>query len=300
MPSSAVLLGGGFDPLTMAWALASLGYVAGLAISRLPLSAEGRGWGGYLISYSLVTAAFLAVVGAGQVLNSLAESVSRGVAGEAGMEWVSPDQLPEIYFSLGVGAFTIMGLIAAIGVGTALIPIVGPALANVLSVVSTLPSMALTGTTLISFLLAAFLTIFVTLAPLLVPVGVVLIAVPGGKLKGIGAWLLSMGVVMWAVGPLIPAIGLIGCQALGTPCSLDEVTGITVDEEGNITDSSGVNIFQGTAEGLIAWLTNPKNNLIMKMWNFAIGSMFGFTLLSAAAAGLSRGIGGVAASLGIG
>jgi hypothetical protein len=56
----------------------------------------------------------------------------------------------------------------------------------------------------------------------------------------------------------------------------------------------------GTAEGLIGWMFNPQNNTVMKMWSFALGSMVAFTILSVTSAALSRAIGGVAASLGIG
>jgi hypothetical protein len=55
-----------------------------------------------------------------------------------------------------------------------------------------------------------------------------------------------------------------------------------------------------TAEGLIFWMFNVQDNTIMKMWSFTLGSMIAFSIMSVAAAALSRAIGGVAASLGIG
>ena len=272
-----------FNPLVLAWALVSLGYLAGLAISKLPLSPEGRGWGGYMVSYSLVTAAFLAVVGAGEALYEFAAGLVEG-----GVEpWVKPSELPGIYYNLTMNAFGIVAAAAVVGFGAAVIPIVGPALANVFSVVSMLPVMALTGTIILGALLAAFLTVFVTLAPLLIPFGVVLLAVPMGKLRGLGGWLIAMGIVLHAVAPALPAAGLLACQALGDPCTLEEL----VETE---------SVPKGSFDTLVTWLTDPANNVPMKMWRFAIGSMVGFALMTAAAAALSRGIGGIASSLGFG
>jgi len=279
------MAGLGFNPALLGFALASLGYAIGLALRYSPMP-EGRNWGGQLMSYSLITAMFLAVAGSGQILSSLASSISGMVAGEMGAEAVKVEEVPGIYFSVSARAMGILAAVAGISTATALIPIVGPSLANVLSVLVTLPSMALTGTMILSMIIAVTAMIFVTFAPVMIPVGVVLMAVPGGKLRGIGGWLIAMSLAMSAVGPLIPAVGLIACSHGGSiSCSLQDIT--SADIGGGTLESLFVQVFR-------------QDSIIMKMWSFTLGSMIAFSIMSVAAAALSRAIGGVAASLGIG
>jgi len=280
----------GFNPVMVGFALASLGYAIGLALQHAPLSAEGKSWGGSLISYSLLTAMFLAVVGSGEALHSLADSISKAVAGTGGIGIVKVEEIPIVYFKVAIKAMQILAAIAGTNTVLALIPIVGPPISNVLSVFSTLPSMALTGTMILSMVIAVTTMIFIEFAPVMIPIGVVLIAVPKGKLKGVGGWLIAMSLALAAVGPLIPGIGVMACGGGGGSCSLEEMT-----EPLNLDK-----LMIGTAEGLIGWLFNVEDNTIMKMWSFTLGSMIAFSIMSVAAAALSRAIGGVAASLGIG
>ena len=276
----------GFNPVMVGFALASLGYAIGLALHHSPLSAEGKSWGGSLISYSLLTAMFLAVVGSGEALHSLAESVSDAVAGAGGIETVKVEEIPVKYFTLAKNAVDILAFIAGTNTVLALIPIVGPPISNVLSVFSTFPSMALTGTLILSMVIAVTTMIFITFAPVMIPIGVVLITVPRGKLKGVGGWLIAMSLALAAVGPLIPGVGVKACGN----CTIDEMT----------TPIDPSKLFEGTAQGLIGWMFNVEDNMIMKMWSFTLGSIIAFSIMSVAAAALSRAIGGVAASLGIG
>jgi hypothetical protein len=97
--------------------------------------------------------------------------------------------------------------------------------------------------------------IFIEFAPVMIPIGVVLIAVPKGKLKGVGGWLIAMSLALAAVGPLIPGVGVIACGGGEGKCSLGEMT-----EPLDINKLMG-----GTAEGLIGWLFNVEDNTIMKM-----------------------------------
>jgi len=280
------MAGLGFNPVLLGFALASLGYAIGLALRYSPMS-EGRSWGGQLMSYSLLTAMFLAVVGSGQALSSLASSISGMAAGQMGAGAVSVEQIPGLYFRVSVNAMGILATIAGASTAAALIPIVGPALANVLSVLATLPSMALTGTMILGMIIAVTAMIFITFAPVMIPLGIVLIAVPGGKLKGLGGWLIAMSLALSAVGPLIPAVGLIACSNGGsTSCTLADVT-------------TKPNTLGGAIEGLLGQVFK-EDSVIMKMWSFTLGSMIAFSIMSVTAAGLSRAIGGVAANLGIG
>lgn len=268
----------------LAWALVSLGYAIGLALHRLPLpGGSGSSWGGHLVSYSLVSAGVVAVIGSANTLNNLVMQV-QGAVGVAG----SPcESLPELYSALGQKAFWLLAAITGIGMGTALIPIVGPAIANVFSVVASFPSLALTVTLITSFTLMVFLTVFGSLAVVLAPAGVALMAVPAGKLKGIGAWFIAAGIAFAAAGPYIPTIGLIACSAgEQTQCTFDDIFNPL---------SSFNDVFS-----LVTWIFDPQNNAIMKMWRFALGSLAGWGIVMAAAAALSKGIGGVAASLGFG
>jgi len=280
----------GFNPVVVGFALASLGYVIGLALQYSPLSAEGKSWGGSLISYSLLTAMFLAMVGSGQALHSLADSISKTVASAGGIETVNVEEIPQTYLNVAVRAMGILAAVAGTSTVLALIPIVGPPISNVLSVFSTLPSMALTGTMILSMIIAVTTMIFITFSPAMIPIGVVLIAVPRGKLKGVGGWLIATSLALATVGPLIPGVGVIACGGVEGNCSLGEMA--------KPFDPAELTI--GTAEGLIGWLFNVENNMIMKMWSFTIGSMIAFSIMSLAAAALSRAIGGVAASMGIG
>jgi hypothetical protein len=283
------MAGLGFNPVLLGFALASLGYAIGLAFRYSPMS-EGRSWGGQLMSYSLLTAMFLAVAGSGEALGSLASSISGIVVGQAGLETVRDvGEIPSLYFTVATNAMGILAAIAGSSTALALIPIVGPTIANVLSVFSTLPSMALTGAMILSMIIAVTAMIFITFAPAMIPVGVVLIAVPGGRLKGLGGWLIAMSLALTAVGPLIPAVGLVACRQGGASCSLSDMS----------QKMDWGKVFSGTVEGLLGKMFD-QNSIIMRMWSFTLGSMIAFTIMSVTAAALSRAIGGVAASLGIG
>jgi len=278
---------GGLGEYTaLAWALVSLGYAVGLALHRLPLpGGHGSSWGGHLISYALVSAGFLAVIGSASAVNNLVQMV-QGAIGQTGTQC---QDLPLVYQALGQKAFVLLAAITGIGMGAALIPIVGPAIANVFSVVASFPGLALSVTLITSFTLMVFLTVFGSLAVVLAPVGVALMAVPAGKLKGIGAWLIAAAIAFAAAGPYIPTIGLVACSAgEQAGCSLDDVVG-----------SSPQNFF-GDVFSIVTWIFDPQNNMLMKMWRFALGSLAGWGIVMAAAAALSKGIGGVAASLGFG
>jgi hypothetical protein len=279
----------GFNPVFIGFALASLGYAIGLAIHHLPLPGEGKSWGGSLISYSLLTAVFLAIVGAGQVLSSLATDVSKTVAGAGGLERVSVEELPFKYFNVTTRAMGILAGIATIGTALSLTPIVGPAISGIISVLSTLPSMALTGTMILSLIIAVTTLVFVTFAPVMIPLGIVLLSVPGGKLRGLGGWFIAMSLALSAVGPLIPAIGVKVCNMSGMTCTLDEMT-----RRWSPSDALT------SVQGLTTYIFNIDNNDITKLWVFTLGSMVAFSIMSVAAAALSRAIGGIASSLGIG
>lgn len=265
----------------LAWILATLGLAIGLILHKMP-SSEMRGWGDQLIGYSILTAGFIAIVGSGQMLSQLALNISRQIGVS---EWMDPQKLPSFYYGIGHASYIALIAITSIGMASAFIPVVGPALANMFSVVSTLPSLALTGATILSFMLASILTIFVTLAPLVIPLGVVLIAVPGGKLKGLGGWLIAMSMALNAVGPLIPSVGFMACRMEGTAdCDLGILQ--------NLAYNSVVDI--------VNWLASPEGSIVMGAWRFAIGSFAAFSIMSLVLVALSKGIGGVASSLGIG
>lgn len=270
----------------VAWALIALGYGIGLALHKVPLpGGHGSSWGGQLISYALVSAGFIAILGTANAFNAIVGMVSQAISAER----TPCADLPNIYMGLGMKAFTILAIITGIGMGTALIPIVGPAIANLFSVVASLPGLALSVTLITGFTLMVFLTVFGSLAVALAPIGVALLAVPGGKLKGIGGWLLAASLAFAAAGPYIPAIGLIACSAgEAKPCSLDDVASTDLGRT-----------FQNVFD-LVGWLLNAQDNTIMRMWRFALGSLAGWGIVMAAASALSKGIGGVAASLGFG
>ncbi len=269
---------------SLAWALVSIGYAVGVGLKKLPLpGGSGSSWGGQLMSYALVAAGVVAVLGTANAFNTIINTVYSSITASR----VECQNLPEIYQGLGTNAFTTLAVITAIGMGTALIPIVGPAIANVFSVVASLPGLALSVTLITAFTLMVFLTVFGSLAVVLAPAGVALLAAPGGKLKGIGAWFIAACLAFTAAGPYIPTIGLLACGAgdLNT-CNLQELTSPL---------SGFTNVFD-----LVRWLFDPQNNQVMKMWRFALGSLAGWGIVMAAAAALSKGIGGVAASLGFG
>jgi hypothetical protein len=274
------------DYAALAWALVSLGYAIGLALHRLPLpGGSGSSWGGYLISYALVSAGFVAVLGIANSFNTIVVSFQSAVHAEG----MACESLPDIYLSLGMKAFTLLAVMTGVGMGASIIPIVGPAIANVFSVVAAFPGLALSVTLITSFTLMTFLAVFGSLAVALAPAGVALMAVPGGRLKGIGAWFVAAAIVFTAAGPYIPAIGRMACEAeKGVTCNIDKL--VTPFDEGT---------FKGVFD-LVGWLFNPTDNELMKMWRFALGSLAGWGILMAASAALSKGIGGVAASLGFG
>jgi hypothetical protein len=244
---------------------------------------SGSQWGGYLMSYSLAAAGIIAVLGTASAVTNLISSVQ----GEVPAARYACESLPQLYMDLGMKAFTLLGVLTGIGMGTALIPIVGPAIANVFSVVATVPGLALSITLITAFTLMTFITIFGSLAVALAPAGIALMAVPGGKTKGIGSWFVAASIVFTAVGPFIPAFGLYACGVGDmNACSLEELTSPA---------STFTDVFS-----LVAWLFDPANNALMKMWRFALGSLAGWGILMAASAALSKGMGGVAASLGFG
>lgn len=289
MPITCSLsLGGsgiGFNPVALGWALAAVGYGVGLLLHFSPTpGARGREWGGLLMSYSFLSAGFLAVA-------SLLSTIPLTIQGYIPVQGAECEQVPGIYLDLGTLAYEVLAVIAGVGMGSALIPIVGPAIANMFSVVSVVPSMILSGVMIIAFTLTAFLTVFGTLAPILFPVGVALMAFPAGKLKGLGAWMIAAALVFATAAPFIPYLGSLAC-GLGDPGA-----------EGCDWSRFKPGLF-GIGEQVgevIKWIFAPaEQNGLMKMWRFALGSMAGWGILMLASMALSRGIGGIAASLGFG
>jgi hypothetical protein len=122
----------------------------------------------------------------------------------------------------------------------------------------------------------------------MIPLGIVLLSVPGGKLRGLGGWFIAMSLALSAVGPLIPAIGVMVCNMSGRTCTLDDVT-----RQWNASDIGN------SLQGLVGYIFHSDSD-IMKLWVFTLGSMIAFSIMSVAAAALSRAIGGIASSLGIG
>ena len=152
----------------LGFVLAGIGYGVGLLFSGAP-SYEARRWSGELISYSLVTAGFLALLTAlGKTVSWVSDIVFKEVKGLGFSPSACPGVL-EVYSHLGQKAVMMLATIAGIGIATAIIPIVGVALANVLSVVASFPAMVLTGIILISYTLLAFLAVFGVFAVALVP-----------------------------------------------------------------------------------------------------------------------------------
>jgi hypothetical protein len=205
-----------------------------------------------------------------------------------------------MYANLGIRAFSLLGIMTGIGMGTSLIPIVGPAIANIFSVVSTVPGLALSVTLITAFTLMVFITVFGSLAVALAPLGIALIAVPGGKAKGIGSWLVAAAIVFAIMGPFIPVFGLKACEAGMATNSNDQNPKPTNEcDIGELTTPLSPDDFKDVFS-LVTWMFDPSGNPIMAMWRFALGSLAGWGILMAASAALSKGMGGVAASLGFG
>jgi hypothetical protein len=207
-----------------------------------------------------------------------------------------------MYANLGIRAFSLLGIMTGIGMGTSLIPIVGPAIANIFSVVSTVPGLALSVTLITAFTLMVFITVFGSLAVALAPLGIALIAVPGGKAKGIGSWLVAAAIVFAIMGPFIPVFGLKACEAGMVTNSNDQNPNpnpINECDIGELTKPLDPSDFKDVFS-LVTWMFDPSGNPVMAMWRFALGSLAGWGILMAASAALSKGMGGVAASLGFG
>jgi hypothetical protein len=196
----------------LVWALVCIGYLAGLALHRLPSpGGSASQWGGQLMSYSLATAGILAILGSSNAVTDLIIKRIQSNIPAAQVEKCLG--LPDMYANLGIRAFSLLGIMTGIGMGTSLIPIVGPAIANVFSVVATVPGLALSVTLITAFTLMVFITVFGSLAVALAPLGIALIAVPGGKAKGIGSWLVAAAIVFAIIGPFIPVFGMKACEA---------------------------------------------------------------------------------------
>jgi hypothetical protein len=283
----------------LVWALVCIGYLAGLALHRLPSpGGSASQWGGQLMSYSLATAGILAILGSGSAVTDLI--INRVISNVPATPLQKCIGLPEMYANLGIRAFSLLGIMTGIGMGTSLIPIVGPAIANVFSVVATVPGLALSVTLITAFTLMVFITVFGSLAVALAPLGIALIAVPGGKAKGIGSWLVAAAIVFAIMGPFIPVFGLKACEAGMVTNSNDQnPKPINECDIGELTTPLSPDDFKDVFS-LVTWMFDPSGNPIMAMWRFALGSLAGWGILMAASAALSKGMGGVAASLGFG
>jgi hypothetical protein len=283
----------------LVWALVCIGYLAGMALHRLPSpGGSASQWGGQLMSYSLATAGILAILGSGSAVTDLI--INRVISNVPATPLQKCIGLPEMYANLGIRAFSLLGIMTGIGMGTSLIPIVGPAIANVFSVVATVPGLALSVTLITAFTLMVFITVFGSLAVALAPLGIALIAVPGGKAKGIGSWLVAAAIVFAIMGPFIPVFGLKACEAGMVTNSNDQnPKPINECDIGELTTPLSPDDFKDVFS-LVTWMFDPSGNPIMAMWRFALGSLAGWGILMAASAALSKGMGGVAASLGFG
>jgi hypothetical protein len=252
------------------------------------------------MSYSLATAGILAILGSSDAVTKLIIERVQSSIPAAPLAGDKCQGLPDMYANLGIRAFSLLGIMTGIGMGTSLIPIVGPAIANIFSVVSTVPGLALSVTLITAFTLMVFITVFGSLAVALAPLGIALIAVPGGKAKGIGSWLVAAAIVFAIVGPFIPVFGLKACEAgMATNSNDQNPNPINECDIGELTKPLDPSDFMDVFS-LVTWMFNPSGNPIMAMWRFALGSLAGWGILMAASAALSKGMGGVAASLGFG
>ncbi len=282
-PSAALPLMGVF---------AAVGWAVGTIVSVLPgLSASTRAHAAAVRDHALV-AAFLA--GVASAIGSAADWVLRTVlAGGAGAAVSSHWAAIDFFIQSAVLAGFIIGVIGAASAVASVIPVLGPALAFMAGVVYGPSTLILTTIIIMSVFQSATLLVTLNSLPLIYPAGFALMAAPGKVAKGLGAFLISLSLVMYVAAPIIP-------YAIASVASVTR--GLQVDP-GILSQALSriCSLAQGLgAEDVSAVLLRTPPDYYAELYTWLVMVVAGAIIVAlalAAARALSHSIGGVSASI---
>ncbi len=286
-PASVVL-----DPaaaLPLMGVFAAVGWAVGAIVSVLPgLSASTRAHAASVRDHALV-AAFLA--GIASAIGSAAEWVLATVASGGGAAVSSHWTAIDFFLRSAIIAGFIIGAIGAAS-AVAVVPVVGPFLAFMAGVVYGPSTLILTTIIIMSVFQSATLIVTLNAIPLIYPAGFALIAAPGRIAKGVGAFLISLSLVMYVAAPLIPyAMASVASVTRGfalNPSDLSSVLNTICQRTSNFAGDAAALLFQLPWDyyaDLYVWLVMVVAGAII------------VALALAAARALSHSIGGVSASI---
>lgn len=192
------------DALPLMGVFAAVGWAVGVIVSVLPgVSASTRAHAAAVRDHALIAAFLAGVAGA---IGRAADWVLRDVIG-GGLNVTTTSHWTAYDFFLH--SAIISGLIiAAIGAlsTVAVIPLIGPFLAFFAGVVLGPSTLILTTILVVSALQAATLLVALQAIPIVYPAGFALMAAPGRIAKGLGAFLISLSLVMYVMAPVIPFV----------------------------------------------------------------------------------------------
>ena len=185
--------------LALAWVLAAINYLAGLAVvSSSFTSGDMKQRGRRLMEYGILIGLFLAL--AGPVL-SLADVVYSQLGGGLTLA-----DTAESYRGIFESSLVALGGITGLSVGVSFIPVVGATVGMVLAIAFLPFTLILAFVVSTSLSLWGILAIFSALADTMLAVGCVLMAAPLGLGQRLGGLLTAAAIVLAAVGPALPAM----------------------------------------------------------------------------------------------
>jgi len=291
-PAPASLALNPSDALPLMGVFAAVGWAVGVIVSVLPgISASTRAHAAAVRDHALI-AAFLAGVAAaiGRAAEWVLNDVFRGAGASISSHWT-------IYHFFLNSAILAGGIMAMIGVlsTVAVVPLIGPFLAFYAGVVLGPSTLILTTILVVSAFQAATLMVMLLAMPVVYPAGFALMAAPGRIAKGLGAFLISLSLVLYVMTPIMPfAIASIASVARedfkADPSDLSSTLSKICERAKETFNPTDV------VSSLIKSPIDYYNDLFLWLMMVVTGA-FLVALSIALARALSHSIGGVSASI---
>lgn len=292
----------GNAPLTAMLAFSSLNYIAGVLMKYSPHTSESMKEKGHdFINYSYVMTVFAA---ASPAILGIADLVHASIAGSIGIASADIQDLgaaAKLYNDQFAAAWGYLMALAGASGASAMIPVVGPAISIAVSTFSIPIVFMLTFVMIGCLTLSVFFYLLHNWLGALLAIGSVLLAVPFKYGKGVGGFLIALSLVSYSVAPFIPPLADILCKQVNPGYGREEFSSSPPrpSYRGFARDEGLLNPQNVTDTGSFLETLEDKYDVLSGWFAHIVASLFLFSIVTAAAAALSKQLGGHAAQVSV-
>jgi len=294
----------GSAPLAAILAFSGLNYMAGVLMKYGPHTSQGlRDKGDDFINYSYIMTIFAA---ASPAVLSVADLVKGSIAGGIAGADIPADlgAVAKLYNDQFSASWGFLMLLAGASGGSAMIPLIGPAISIAISTFSIPIVFMLTFVMIGCLTLSVFFYLLHNWLGALLAIGSVLLAVPFKYGKPVGGFLIAFSLVSYSVAPFIPPLADILCKQVSptyTPPSgaLDLSSNPQARQSHQEIDKDWLNPNNAAKTGSLVEGLQDKFSVLSGWFAHIAASMFLFSIVTAAAAALSKELGGHAAQVSV-